>query len=130
MAPFHTWLAGAAGILFLSRKAGGGLGGISPLKVKCWSFGFSKKDIKDLKIPRKERKFCQWSCIGKLKAAHFENRKWDETLILHGSTKSKGKWQMSRFDKDGPYSDSQYSSCEEAVKELSPMLWKLKKVVA
>lgn len=71
----------------------------------------------------------RWVCDARLQAAEFQHRKQPErTVIVHRSTKHKGLWQTSRFDERGAQSDSQNSSCTEALRELSPKDWRLRNV--
>jgi hypothetical protein len=84
---------------------------LPPIGRKCWrALG---------------EKWCKFTCRGKVKVARFEATDSDEYAILHPSTKKRGKWQLSWFDADGPYGDSERSTCSEAVKEMSTHRWKL-----
>jgi len=91
----------------LSRKK-------SPLRVACRTLAFGIKR-------------CDWKVVGQLQGAEFSSRKRsDETAILHPSTKSIGKWQVSFFDDLGAVRDSQHPSVEDALKQVPPKQWKLK----
>ena len=61
-----------------------------------------------------------WRCDGKIQAARFvATHNPSMYAILHPSTKSRGKWQVSYFDELGAVSDTIFSSCDKAVKELN-----------
>jgi hypothetical protein len=86
----------------------------SPLRVVCRTLAFGIKS-------------CEWKVVGPLRGAEFSSRtRSDETAIVHPSTKSAGKWQVSFFDELGAVRDSQHSSVEDALKQLSPRKWKLR----
>jgi len=86
----------------------------SPLRVVCRTLAFGIKS-------------CDWKVVGTLRGAEFSSRtKSDEFAIVHPSTKSVGKWQVSFFDELGAVRDSQHSSVEDALKQVSPKKWKLK----
>ena len=86
----------------------------SPLRVVCRTLAFGIKS-------------CDWKVVGTLRGAEFSSRtKRDESAIVHPSTKTIGKWQVSFFDELGPVRDSQQSSVEDALKQVSPKKWKLK----
>jgi hypothetical protein len=86
----------------------------SPLRVVCRTLAFGIKS-------------CDWKVVGPLRGAEFSSRmRRDESAIVHPSTKSIGKWQVSFFDELGPVRDSQHSSVEDALKQVSPKKWKLK----
>jgi hypothetical protein len=78
---------------------------------------------------RKEYRSCQWKCVGPVRAAMFvEKRRPGSYAILHPSTKEPGTWQVSLFDKDGPWGDRPRATCNEAVAELEPWEYRLKEV--
>jgi hypothetical protein len=86
----------------------------SPLRVICRTLAF---DIKS----------CEWKVVGALRGAEFASRtRRGESAIVHPSTKSVGKWQVSFFDELGPVRDSQHSSVEDAIRQVPPKKWKLK----
>ena len=86
----------------------------SPLRVVCRTLAFGIKS-------------CAWKVVGPLRGAEFSSRtRQDESAIVHPSTKSIGKWQVSFFDERGPVRDSQHVSVEDALKQVSPKKWKLK----
>lgn len=86
----------------------------SPLRVVCRTLAFGIKS-------------CDWKVVGTLRAAEFSSRVTrDESVIVHPSTKSLGKWQVTFFDELGPVRDSQHSNVEDALKQISPKKWKLK----
>ena len=59
---------------------------------------------------------CKWKCSANIRGAQFRYRKRpDMFAILHRSTRSPGKWQLTHFDKDGPIGDVERSSCDEAL---------------
>ncbi len=86
----------------------------SPIKVVCRTLLFGMKS-------------CSWKPTGEFRAIEFASRKTDETAILHRSTKYAGKWQLSFFDDRGPVRDSQHSSAKDALLEVSPKRWRLRK---
>jgi hypothetical protein len=81
-------------------------------------------------LVRSEFRICKWVCLRPFRAARFVGRKNrpGETAIVHRSTKRPGKWQVSYFDADGPWSDTEHSSCNAAVEDLRPYAWRLKEV--
>jgi len=86
----------------------------SPLRVGCRTLAFGIKG-------------CDWKVVGPFRGAEFLSRtRRDESAIVHPSTKSAGKWQVSFFDELGPVRDSQHSSVEDALKQVPPKKWKLK----
>jgi hypothetical protein len=86
----------------------------SPLRVVCRTLAFGIKS-------------CDWKVVGPLRGAEFSSRtRHAESAIVHPSTKSIGKWQVSFFDELGPVRDSQHSSVDDALKQVSPKKWKLK----
>lgn len=86
----------------------------SPLRVVCRTLAFGIKS-------------CDWKIVGPLRGAEFASRTHkDESAIVHPSTKSAGKWQVSFFDELGPVRDSQHSSADDALKQVLPKKWKLK----
>ena len=91
----------------MSRKA--------PIRVVCRPLAFPGM------------KACDWKPVRAFHAIEFMSRRRPgETVIVHPSAKSPGKWQVSLFDKDGPVNDSQHSSVEDALRRVSPKLWRLK----
>lgn len=84
--------------------------------------------LKKWKLFHDEPEFYRkWTCDGRFQSAEFQDRHDPKSfVIVHRSTKTPGKWQTSRFDAQGAESDSQASSCQEALKEISPRLYKLK----
>ncbi len=87
----------------------------SPIRVRC----------KPLLLGIKR---CRWEREGLLRAAEFTNRRNQTTAIVHPSTKTKGFWQVSFWDDQGPISDVQRRSCNDALAELPPKLWRLRQV--
>lgn len=86
----------------------------SPLRVVCRVLAFGIKS-------------CEWKVVGELRGAEFASRaRRDEAVIVHPSTKTAGKWQVSFFDARGPVRDSQHSSIEDALKQVPPRRWKLR----
>lgn len=69
-----------------------------------------------------KRKVYAWRCDdAAVNGAMFTSRtNKDEYAILHRSTKQSGKWQVSFFDKHGPVSDAQATSCERALRDHLP----------
>ena len=54
--------------------------------------------------------------VGSDRVAMFEVRDQRQTkFIIHPSTRSPGKWQLSRMDKDGPVGHSEFKSQDEAL---------------
>lgn len=103
--------------------------GRAKIVMKCAPV-LSRRELE--KLPARVRrlfrreKSCKFRLRGKLKAARFVNKKDKrEFAIVHPSTKRKGMCQVSYFDKDGPYRDTQYNTCSRAIKDLSPRQWKL-----
>ena len=88
--------------------------GSLPVRVVCRSLAFGIKG-------------CDWKPIGPFRGAEFTSRtRVGETAIVHPSTKTAGKWQVSFFDEQGPSRDSQHSNLEDALKQVPPKRWKLK----
>ena len=85
----------------------------SPLRVVCRTLAFGLKN-------------CDWKVVGTLRAAEFASRTRDETAIVHPSTKSLGKWQVSFFDETGAVRNSLHPSAEDALRQVPPERWKLK----
>lgn len=86
----------------------------SPLRVSCRILAFGIKQ-------------CDWKIIRPLRAAEFASRTdRDVTAIVHPSTKSAGKWQVSFFDTLGASHDSQHIAVEDALRQVPPKKWKLK----
>ncbi len=86
----------------------------SPLRVACRTLAFGIKS-------------CDWKVVGAFGGAEFSSRtRQDEFVIVHPSTKSLGKWQVSFFDELGPVRDSQHGNVEDALKQVPPKKWKLK----
>ena len=86
----------------------------SPLRVVCRTLAFGIKS-------------CDWKIVGPFRGAEFSSRsRKDEFAIVHPSTKSAGKWQVSFFDDLGAVRDSQHSSVDDALRQVFPKKWKLK----
>jgi len=86
----------------------------SPLRVVCRTLALGIKA-------------CEWKVVGPLRGAEFSSRtRSDESAIVHPSTKSIGKWQVSFFDELGAVRDSQHGSVEDALRQVPPEKWKLK----
>lgn len=73
---------------------------------------------------------CKWKCLPGIRGAQFRHRKRkDLYAILHKSTHSPGKWQLTSFDNDGPIGDHVRSSCDEALYDgFIDETWKLEAV--
>lgn len=50
------------------------------------------------------------------------------TAVVARSTKTPGLWQTSYFDERGPSGDTQRASCTDALQNLTPRDWKLRRV--
>lgn len=88
----------------------------SPLRVACRTLAFGIKN-------------CEWKIAGDFHGAEFLSRtRIGESAIVHPSTKTAGKWQVSFFDEEGPSRDSQHSDVTDALRQVSPKKWKLKTV--
>lgn len=80
-----------------------------------------------------DEKVYLWECDeDRVRGAHFVQRD-DPTksAILHRSTKGGGnaKWQVSFFDKDGAWGDSQEKTCQRALREhISKHVYRLVEV--
>jgi hypothetical protein len=75
-------------------------------------------------------KLCRWTCPDGGETAQFRAR-WRKDLyaILHPSTKQRGKWQLTTFDKHGPIGDVIRSTCEKALEDEGiDQNWKLEKL--
>lgn len=74
----------------------------------------------------------RWSCDdARLKAAEFQDRKDPSiTVIIHPSTKAKGRWQASFFENGEPVRDVQASSCEIALRDVSHRKYRLRHVIS
>lgn len=73
---------------------------------------------------------CRWTCPRGGEPVQFR-AKWREDMfaILHRSTKERGRWQLTTFDKDGPIGDVIRSTCEEALYDGGvDRSWKLEKM--
>lgn len=93
----------------------------SPVKLVCkqpW------KDYGD------DMKVCRWTCPRGGGTVQFRyKRRADWFAILHPSTKQKGKWQVSTFDKDGPIGDVIRDSCEVALDDAGiGRDWKIEEI--
>jgi len=74
--------------------------------------------------------YTRWMCTSALKTAKFQSRRRASvTAILHRSTKYPGKWQLTRFEDETPTSDIQTSTCVEALREVPPAAWRLRRLV-
>lgn len=90
----------------------------SPLRVVCRTLGFGIKS-------------CDWKVVGPLRGAEFSSRtRHDESAIVHPSTKTVGRWQVSFFDELGPSRDSQHTSVEDALRQVPPKKWKLRTFIS
>lgn len=75
-----------------------------------------------------------WQADDRLKMAVFRLRR-DPSIycILHPSTKEAGRWQMSKFDAEGPWGDVVRSTAAQAMKDgldgWGRSAWKLETVV-
>lgn len=79
----------------------------SPIRLECKRPFASFGD--DMRV-------CQWKCRPGIRGAQFRHRtRKDLYVILHRSTRSPGKWQLTSFDADGPIGDHERSSCDEAL---------------
>lgn len=73
-----------------------------------------------------------WVATGKVAVAQFRHRRDPRKFaILHRSTKEPGRWQLSRFDEDGPTGDSIRDTADKALKDGldAGRLWKLESVI-
>lgn len=86
----------------------------SPIRVRCRRLLFGIKS-------------CAWTCERPLRGAEFTHRRDNRSAIVVPSTKGAG-WQVTTFDAAGPIGDRQYPNCAEALRELSPKLWRLRRV--
>lgn len=74
-------------------------------------------------------KASRWVCDARFQSAQFQSRRDpDKLAIVHRSTKREGKWQTSYFDEAGASRDVQSGSCQEALRDLPPRLWRLRDV--
>lgn len=106
----------------------------SPIVIKCKPNPFYAHDVKH-GVPPGPRKYCKWACRpgANVRGAEFVGRgKYNQgwTAVLHPSTKERGRWQVSLFDKDGAFGDSIRDTCDEALdaRDIYPGQWKLKAV--
>lgn len=123
-------VGGAGALLYygLKRPAGTDLSGARrqrpPVRRTC-RLVYTKEEIRDLRksgFPDSllQAQTCTYRCIRPFKAARFQPQgKPGEFAILHPSTKVKGKWQLSLFDKDGPWGDRIRDTCTEAAQEMA-----------
>jgi len=114
----------------LSRSGSRQLSGSSRPGVKVVCTGDPFADLDDEDGPK--RKFCKWKCVNGGAPAMFRHREPDRAdwyAILHRSTKEAGKWQLTTFDKDGPWGDVNRKSCDQALEDgdINPRWWKLEK---
>lgn len=106
----------------------------SPIVAKCTPNPFIAHDIARGLTPKGPRQFCKWVCRAgaTVRAAEFVGRGhyrgW--TAVIHPSTKERGRWQLSLFDKDGAFGDSIRDTCTEALaaRDIAPGHWRLKTV--
>jgi hypothetical protein len=71
----------------------------------------------------------RWVCDVRLQSARFQDRlDHQRTAIVHRSTKYPQAWQVSFFDDQGAASDIRRTTCNEALRELSPSRWRLRDV--
>lgn len=88
----------------------------SPLRVECHLFPLAKY----LKPGDKAKRICRWQCVAPIKVAQFRSRRSpNRYYILHPSTRSPGKWQLTWFDEIGPAGHVEGKTCNEALRELS-----------
>lgn len=99
----------------------------SPIKLQCEHW-LPPAEWKAKKLgPPSENLRCRWTCVGKVGAVKFVRRKDPaEYVIVHPATKAPGEWQVTWFDKDGPWSDTRRKTCTEAMQLLDRRQWKLK----
>lgn len=93
----------------------------SPVKLVCkqpW------KDYGD------DMKVCRWTCPRGGATVQFRYRKRpDWFAVLHPSTKERGKWQVSTFDKDGAIGDVIRADCETALSDAGiTREWKIESI--
>ncbi|KKN37645.1 hypothetical protein LCGC14_0761260 [marine sediment metagenome] len=117
---------GVGAFVFIEgRKRGRGFSGTGgpPIERQCVP-AFSPKEVRKMEVagtwhPEFQGETCKWKCVRPFKVAQFEATKNPGNFaILHPSTKAKGKWQLSLFDKDGPWGDRIRDTCSEAATEL------------
>jgi len=98
---------------------------LPPVRRRCRKT-YSRAEILEAKKagwwhPAFQATTCKYVCTRKPKVAQLApmDSKHEEFAILHPSTKERGKWQISLFDKHGPWGDRVRDTCSEAVQELA-----------
>lgn len=72
---------------------------------------------------------CRWTCPKGGTTGMFRARyRKDWFVIIHPSTKTKGMWQATHFDDDGPIGDVERTTCEQALYDMGvDRSWRLAK---
>lgn len=72
-------------------------------------------------------KSIQWTPRAGFRGAQFSSRKRKHHYaIVHPSTKTAGKWQVSYFDELGPVSDTQHANADDALRQVPATQWRLR----
>lgn len=72
----------------------------------------------------------RWTCDARFQSAEFQDRSYpNRRAIVHRSTKYTGRWQVSLFDDRGASGDLNRATCAEALREVPPASWRLRKLV-
>jgi hypothetical protein len=87
----------------------------APIRFKCRSL-FSPSEREELGLEDDEGYQCVGRCTRPVRAAQF--RKNGEYAILHPSPKPGYRWQLTWFDDEGPWGDTEVADCNDGVKQL------------
>jgi creatinine amidohydrolase/Fe(II)-dependent formamide hydrolase-like protein len=73
--------------------------------------------------------FTRWEADERFVSAEFEDRNHPRLwAIVHRSTTKPGRWQVSQFDEDGAWGHCDRATANEALKEVPPRGWRLRRV--
>lgn len=92
-----------------------------PVRVMSW---YPFRDIE----PDDRERFTKWISDDRLDGAEFRYRHTDHAgwfAVLHRSTKSHGRWQLSWFDSEGAIGDIDRATADECLTEVRPHSWRL-----
>ncbi len=91
-----------------------------PVRVVSW---YPFADIDD---GLQSERFIKWTCDERFRGAEFRDRRAPRFFaVIHQSTKTPDKWQVSWFDDLGAVGDCERGTAVEALAEVPPRAWKL-----